>query len=485
MKRGTPCVRRLVVGLFVGLLLTGCGGGGTDPESTAGKLAFLVQPTDAGLNATLSPAVQIVIQDASGSTVTTATDPVTFVIGTNPSGGGLSGTTTTNAVGGIASFPDLEIDRSGTGYTLVATSAGLASATSAPFNVVFSFQAVSTGSQYACGVTTAGEAYCWGNGGAGRRGDGTMTDSATPVAVAGSLTFESISTGFDHTCGVTPAGVAYCWGANLGNGTNSSSATPVAVAGGLTFQSVSNGIFHSCGLTTGGEAYCWGSNDFGQFGDGTTNGSNVPVPVAGGLTFKSMSADGGNHTCGITDADITYCWGTNDVGELGNGTTTGSTTPVAVTGGLTFQSISAGNSQTCGLTTVGEAYCWGRNDNGQLGDGTTTSRTVPVVVVGGLTFQSVGTGSGHSRGITTAGAAYCWGTNASGELGNGSPPQFETAPAAVLGGLVFVSVSARAPDFTCGVTVDGPAYCWGSGSSGRLGNGLTTGESTPVRVVDP
>ena len=139
MMAGAPSVRRLVVGLSVGLFSAGCGGGPSEPETAETKLAFLVQPTDAGLNATLLPAVQIAIQDASGSTVTTATNPVTFVIGTNPSGGRLSGTLTTNAVGGIASFPDLEIDRSGAAYTLVATSAGLASATSAPFNVVFSF----------------------------------------------------------------------------------------------------------------------------------------------------------------------------------------------------------------------------------------------------------------------------------------------------------------------------------------------------------
>jgi alpha-tubulin suppressor-like RCC1 family protein len=93
---------------------------------------------------------------------------------------------------------------------------------------------------------------------------------------------------------------------------------------------------------------------------------------------------------------------------------------VAVSVGLTFQSVSAGFTHSCGVTTPGDAYCWGWNLRGQLGDGTNTDSNVPVEVSGGLTFQSVSAGGAHSCGVTPAGDAYCWGRNFAGQLGNGA-----------------------------------------------------------------
>ena len=210
------------------------------------------------------------------------------------------------------------------------------------------------------------------------QGDGRTTQ--LPLVSAGSI----------HNCGVTTAGAAYCWGWNgfgqLGNGTNTKSNVPVAVTGGLTFQSVSAGSIHSCGVTTAGAAYCWGNNGHGgQLGNGTNTKSNVPVAVTGGLTFQSVSA-GSIHSCGVTTAGAAYCWGNNGHGgQLGNGTNTKSNVPVAVTGGLTFQSVSAGLQHSCGVTTAGTAYCWGENKHGRFGNGTETNSNVPVLV--DLTFS--------------------------------------------------------------------------------------------------
>ena len=321
-------------------------------------------------------------------------------------------------------------------------------------------------------VTTAGAAYCWGwnhseafvgaRGGFGQLGDGTTTASNVPVVVLGGLTFQSVSAGNIQNCGVTTAGTAYCWGWNvfgqLGDRTNTNSNVPVAVLGGLTFQSVSAGSSsHSCGVTTAGAAYCWGDNGGGQFGNGTTTASNVPMAVLGGLTFQSVSA-GSSHSCGVTTAGAAYCWGDNGGGQFGNGTTTASNVPMAVLGGLTFQSVSPGYAHSCGVTTAGVAYCWGGNDFGELGDGTTTASNVPVAVLGGLTFQSVSPGYAHSCGVTTAGVAYCWGGNDFGELGDGTTTA-SNVPVAVLGGLTFQSVSAGYIQ-NCGVTTAGAAYCW-------------------------
>jgi alpha-tubulin suppressor-like RCC1 family protein len=133
-------------------------------------------------------------------------------------------------------------------------------------------------------------------------------------------------------------------------------------------------------VTTGGVAYCWGANS-GVLGNGTFRASTTPVAVSGGLTFAAVSA-GDDHACGVTTAGAAYCWGGNILGELGNGTFTISPTPVAVSGGLTFAALSAGAGfSTCGVTTAGAAYCWGDKTYGELGNGGTVINTTPPVRV--------------------------------------------------------------------------------------------------------
>jgi len=317
----------------------------------------------------------------------------------------------------------------------------------------FTFATVSAGSYYACGVTAAGAAYCWGDNTSGQLGDGTTSVRETPVAVSGGLTFATVSAGWFSTCGVTTAGALYCWGNNtygqLGNGATTGpqqcneahfepgpcSTVPVAVPGGLTFRWVSVGFQDVCGVTTTGAAYCWGSNTFGQLGTGTPTGTVLdvlltPTPVLGGLTLATVSI-GELFACGVTTAGAAYCWGSVNEGDyLGNGATDarGSPTPVAVSGGLTFAAVGVGNEYACGVTTSGAAYCWG---NSPLGVNST-----PVAVPGGFTFATLSAGWFSTCGVTTAGAAYCWGRNDDGELGNGARA-FSATPVAVSGGLTF------------------------------------------------
>ena len=239
--------------------------------------------------------------------------------------------------------------------------------------------------------------------------------------------------------------------------------------------SVGAGSIHSCGLTVTGDAYCWGFNDFGQLGDGSTTGSPTPVLVSGGIRFSSISTRGG-HTCGVTSVGDVYCWGENFRGQLGDGTTINRLTPVLVSGGLSFASVSTAYSETCGVTTGGDAYCWGENFHGQLGDGTTINRLTPVAVAGGLTFASLSTGA-HTCGVTAAGDTYCWGDNRWGKLGDGTTTNRHT-PVGVAGGLGFASLST-AFWHTCGVTAAGDAYCWGSNGDGQLGDGTTINRLAP------
>jgi alpha-tubulin suppressor-like RCC1 family protein len=352
-----------------------------------------------------------------------------------------------------------------------------------------SFHDVSAGGVHNCGLTPDHRAYCWGYNGLGQLGDGTSITRLNPVAVSGGLRFRQVSAGSLHTCGVTLDYVAYCWGLNsdgqLGDGTsNNLRLTPIPVAGGLRFREVTAGGSHTCALTLQFQAYCWGLNQSGSLGDGTTTDHSTPVPVAGGLRFREVSL-GQDHTCGVTPGNRAYCWGSNSQGKIGDGSTTvpRRLTPVAVAGGLRFHEVTAGGPHTCGVSSSNQAYCWGDNALGQLGDGTSTDRAVPVPVAGGLRFRQMDANEFYfTCGVTQGNRAYCWGWNRDGQLGDGTTTDHLT-PVPVAGGLRFREVAMGA-FHTCALTPDHRVYCWGSNEFGQLGDGTTNPSLIPVAVVD-
>jgi alpha-tubulin suppressor-like RCC1 family protein len=197
------------------------------------------------------------------------------------------------------------------------------------------FASLSVGWSHVCGVTIDGTAYCWGYNYDGELGDGSRTNRGAPVAVAGGLRFRTVSAGPGyHSCGVTTSGEAYCWGDNyygqLGDGSYSNRRVPVLVAGG-PFASVSAGESHTCALTTSGAAYCWGGNWLGALGDGSVASRQTPAPVAGGLSFSAIVA-GASHTCGLAVDKVVYCWGYNQNGQIGDGSIVDRKTPTRVAG---------------------------------------------------------------------------------------------------------------------------------------------------------
>ncbi len=246
------------------------------------------------------------------------------------------------------------------------------------------------------------------------------------------------------------------------------------------FTSVIAGGARTCGLDEDGNAYCWGDGRFGLVGDGTSSNSNVPVAMSGGYSFVALTIRD-NHACGVAIDRSAYCWGLGDFGKLGNGSAFDSLLPVAVAGGHEFVAVAAGASHTCGLVVGGGAYCWGHGEYGRLGDGSASDSVVPVAVAGGQEFVAIAAGAYHTCGLVVGGAAYCWGVGANGQLGAGEV-SFSLVPVAVAGEHEFVALAAGTYH-TCGVVVGGAAYCWGRGREGSLGDGSATDSPVPVAVA--
>lgn len=350
--------------------------------------------------------------------------------------------------------------------------------------VALKFIAITAGGDHTCGIASDETAWCWGSNLEGQLGDGTNTIRLKPVLVKGGRHFVQISAGSEHTCGIATDELAYCWGSIYGT-------TPTAVPGGRRFRNVTAGYDHTCAVTPADIGYCWGvNNNFGQLGTGG-GFSLTPVRIAGGLLWRRVVA-GGHYTCGVTTGNKAYCWG---VGISGVGATP---KPAAVPGGHAFRDVVAGgggfqdeqhevsdNPHACGVTTDDRAYCWGFGGEGELGNGTRTSSSTPVAVAGGRLWQHVDAGYFHTCGVTTANVAFCWGRNLSGGNGDGTTAS-STKPVRVLGGIAFTNVTTGILGLhTCALTGDKLVYCWGDNTWGQLGDGTQNRRLTPVPVAAP
>lgn len=316
--------------------------------------------------------------------------------------------------------------------------------------------------------------------------DATTSVEAVFADIGGGV--QAVAAGYLHTCALSSAAVAWCWGYNnygqLGDGTTTQRLVPVPVSGlPGSVQAISAGYLHTCALTSAGAVWCWGYNNYGQLGDGTTTQRLIPVPVSGLSAGIQAIGAGENHNCALTNSGAAWCWGYNLDGQIGDGTTTDRLTPTTVSGlSSGVQKLATGGWHTCALNEAGAPLCWGSNTYGQLGDGTTTRRLTPAAV-SGLSggIRSISGGIYHTCGLTNMGAALCWGYNLWGQLGDGTTTSRRT-PVAVSGMSSDVqAIQAGAAGSTCAL-VNGGAWCWGFNSYGNIGDGSSTNRLAPVAV---
>jgi alpha-tubulin suppressor-like RCC1 family protein len=350
-------------------------------------------------------------------------------------------------------------------------------------------------------LTTTADVFPYGLGanGLGQVGDGALSDRNSPVALVSgdrpvAVQLTKISAGGAHSLALGSDGKVYAWGGNasgqLGDGTTSDRSRAVVVGGGdipvgVSLQQVSAGGSHSLGLGSDGKVYAWGANGYGQLGDGTLTERTRPVAVSAGeipsgVTITEVRA-GREHSLALGSDGKVYAWGRNGSGQLGDGTVESRSLPVAVVvGSVRYSGIAAGRFHSLGLATDGKVYGWGGNGFGQLGDGGTESRLEPVHSSGlNVLARSVGAGWVHSVVLGVDGKAYSWGGNAAGQLGDGTVEERTVAVAAVGVSGNLKSVVAGG-EYSLGLGNDGVVYGWGANESGQLGDGTKVNRRSAV-----
>ena len=285
----------------------------------------------------------------------------------------------------------------------------------------------------------------------------------------------TVSTGDHFACGLTSSGEAYCWGRNsegqLGDGSRVNRPTPARVRTGLRFHDISAGWWgHSCGVSLEGDAYCWGANEHGQLGDGSTESRSQPRAVYGGLKFRDISA-GTQMTCGVTVTGEAYCWGSPAYsGSLGSMEASASTRPIRVDTDVLFTKIDTHWQMTCGLSVEGEAWCWGFSAPSGIGHelGKRPSR-----VADGVQFKRFVSGMADFCGITRTDDLYCW---------------IASDPISPLGGRVLIGdqyrLLATGAEPLCAVTNEDQAMCWNVTREYRVNAGDAHPVTPPIRVID-
>ena len=297
-----------------------------------------------------------------------------------------------------------------------------------------------------------------------------------------------VDTFYNHTLAINSRGELYAWGVNddgeLGIGSTENKTTPQQVGNASDWETISAGEGHSLALKSDGTLYAWGKNDRGQLGIGGTGSETTPQQVGNAGDWKDISA-GNSHSLALKSDNTLYAWGANHVGQLGNGEngadfddkSKDKTAPIQIGTDRDWQTIIAGNDYSSALKDTGALYTWGSNAVGELGDGTTTNKNSPTEISTG--WRAVSGGDSHILAIKTDNTLHSWGGNHFGQLGMGTTSRSEDSPTQISAGWKAVAAGAW---HSLALKNDNTLYAWGNGFLGTLGNGTSGHKSSPTKV---
>jgi alpha-tubulin suppressor-like RCC1 family protein len=323
---------------------------------------------------------------------------------------------------------------------------------------------VTAGGEFACGVTAAGAVKCWGSDNYGQLGDGVQLDPEgdplyisrqTPVLVRGLSDIKMVAAGTWQACALSNGGSVSCWGSNfsgqLGDGTTTPRTTPVAVSGlSSGIKTIAAGSDSTCAVTNAGGVKCWGSNNYGQLGDGTTDDSSVPVDVSGLTSGVDAVTVGDGHSCALMDTGGVKCWGTDGAGT--------SLTPLDVPGlDSGVKALASGWYHACALRNDGSDWCWGQMPNAAGYFDYLSPPGTPFLTSG---IKAIGAGSYTTCAVTTGGGGKCWGNDYVGQAGDGGGG-FRSNPVDVIG-LSNAETVAVGDFYACALLDTREINCWGS-----------------------
>jgi alpha-tubulin suppressor-like RCC1 family protein len=323
--------------------------------------------------------------------------------------------------------------------------------------------------------------------------------AASPVVVKNANRIVAVATGNVHSLAVQADGTVLSWGGDgtgqLGNGgDNTNQAVPSLVKDLSQVIAVAGGYYHSLALKADGTVFAWGGNDYGQLGNGTRDDQKVPVQVKGANNVIAI-ASGDHFSLALKSDGTILAWGRDSLGQLGDGLVDGEfnapqqTVPVQVKGASKIIAIAAGGAHALALKSDGTVLAWGTNERGQIGDGTNERRSEAVLVKGVNNIVAIAAGKTHSLALKSDGTVLAWGDDSNGQIGDGGTPMLaEQKPLAVVArGAIKIVAIAAGKAHSLALKSDGTLLAWGTNESGQIGSGRTSEQvfnvSTPVSVL--